>query len=448
MTSNNEFDSATRLEFSGITAEVRELMQAAWPIIEPQLDDLLDAFYAHVTGIRGLADMVGSADKIARLKKAQSSHWSVLLSGRFDNDYFERVNRIGLAHKKIGLEPRWYISAYGFVLARLSQILIARTSRFSNRKNGPAMLDAVTRALFMDMDLAITVYYETMQKDARESRERHANDFERDVRSLVDEVAAAAAQLSQTSEILRLGVEQTSDNSTAVASASEQATANVQNVAAAAEELSSTLAEVSKQVMESSRIAQEAVTKVNSVNERVQGLAVAADKIGNVVGIINEIASQTNLLALNATIEAARAGEMGKGFAVVSAEVKGLANQTAKATEEITQQVKDIQDATGGSVQAMAEIKAIIDQVSEITDMIAAAVEEQNTATSEISDNVQQAAIGTQDVSARILEVSNAANQTGEAAEQLDGAAGNLSQQSTTLRQSVDAFLVNIRNAA
>jgi methyl-accepting chemotaxis protein len=218
-------------------------------------------------------------------------------------------------------------------------------------------------------------------------------------------------------------------------------------VATATEELSSSIAEITRQVTQSARIAGQAVEESSRTTSTVRGLAEGAAKIGDVVKLINDIAGQTNLLALNATIEAARAGEAGKGFAVVAAEVKNLATQTAKATEEIAAQVGMIQQATGNSVAAIEGIGGTIGQINEIATTIASAVEEQGAATQEISRNVQQASAGTQEVSSNIGGVSQAAAETGAAASQVLSAADELSRQAETLRKEVGTFLADVRAA-
>jgi methyl-accepting chemotaxis protein len=241
--------------------------------------------------------------------------------------------------------------------------------------------------------------------------------------------------------------EETERQSTAVAAASDQATANVQTVAAASEELSGSIAEIGRQVADSARIAGLAVEEANRTNGQVTALSEAAQKVGDVIRMINDIASQTNLLALNATIEAARAGEAGKGFAVVASEVKSLANQTARATEEIASQIEAIQAATTDTVEAIQRIGGTIGQISEISATIAAAVEQQGAATQEIARNVTEAATGTADVSSNIATVTRAAGETGAAASQVLSAAGELSQQGETLSAEVARFLQNIRAA-
>ena len=272
-----------------------------------------------------------------------------------------------------------------------------------------------------------------------------ADDFETSVGGVVNSVSSAATEMQSSASSLSATAEQTSKQSATVAAASEEASTNVQTVASASEELSSSISEISRQVSQSTQIAGAAVIEVDGANEKVQGLADAAKKIGEVVALITDIADQTNLLALNATIEAARAGEAGKGFAVVASEVKNLANATAKATEEISTQIGDIQGATEEAVHAIGSIGSTINQMNEIASTIAAAVEEQGAATQEIARNVEQAAAGTNEVSSNITGVNQAAADTGHSAEELLSAATELSVQSETLRSEVDRFLVNIR---
>jgi methyl-accepting chemotaxis protein len=232
-----------------------------------------------------------------------------------------------------------------------------------------------------------------------------------------------------------------------VAAASEEASTNVQSVASATEELTSSVNEISRQVQESARMANEAVGQARKTNGRIDELSKAAARIGDVVELINTIAGQTNLLALNATIEAARAGEAGRGFAVVASEVKALAEQTAKATGEIGQQITGIQAATQESVSDIREISGTIEKLSEISSTIAAAVEEQGAATQEISRNVQQAAEGTMQVSSNITDVQRGASETGSASSQVLSAAQSLSGDSNRLKREVGKFLDSVRAA-
>jgi methyl-accepting chemotaxis protein len=271
--------------------------------------------------------------------------------------------------------------------------------------------------------------------------------FEAKAGELVAQVSAASTELQATAQSMSQIAGQTTQQATNVAAAAEQASTNVQTVAAAAEELASSTSEIARQVAQSAKIADKAVEDAKRTDGVVQALADGAQKIGEVVGLISSIAGQTNLLALNATIEAARAGDAGKGFAVVASEVKNLANQTAKATDDIGRQIAQIQTVTQEAVESIQAIGLTIGEISTIAAAIAAAVEEQGSATQEIARNVQQAAAGTQEVTANITGVSEGAKNTGEAATQVLGAAGELSRQSEQLRGEVGQFIAGVAAA-
>jgi len=274
-----------------------------------------------------------------------------------------------------------------------------------------------------------------------------ANDFEAAVGLIVEAVSSASSQLEVSAGTLTTTAERAQQLTATVAAASEEASSNVQSVASATEEMASSVNEISRQVQASARMAVDAVGQARVTNDRVSELSKAATRIGDVVELINTIAGQTNLLALNATIEAARAGEAGRGFAVVASEVKALAEQTAKATGEIGQQISGIQAATQESVNAIQAISGTIEKLSEISSTIAAAVEEQGAATQEISRNVQQASMGTQQVSANITDVQRGASETGSASSQVLSAAQSLSGDSSRLKLEVGKFLNSVRAA-
>jgi aerotaxis receptor len=274
-----------------------------------------------------------------------------------------------------------------------------------------------------------------------------AGEFEAEVGDIIGTVASAATELEKAAGTLTGNAAATQRLSTAVATASEEASTNVQSVASASEEMSSSVREISRRVQDSAKMAAEAVEQACQTNGRVGELSKAAARIGDVVELINSIASQTNLLALNATIEAARAGEAGRGFAVVASEVKVLAEQTAKATDEIGHQVAGIQLATQQSVASIGAISATITNLSEISSAVAAAVEEQGAATQEIARNVQQAAYGTHEVSSKIADVQHGATETGSASSQVLSSAQSLSVESNRLKAEVKTFLSRIRAA-
>jgi aerotaxis receptor len=274
-----------------------------------------------------------------------------------------------------------------------------------------------------------------------------ADSFEGAIGEIVETVSSASTGLEASATSLSTTADRGQELASMVAAASEEASTNVQSVASASEEMASSVREIGRQVQESAKMAGEAVQQARTTNARVSELSKAATRIGDVVELINTIAGQTNLLALNATIEAARAGEAGRGFAVVASEVKALAEQTAKATGEIGQQIASIQSATHESVSAIQAISVTIERLSEISSTIAAAVEEQGAATQEISRSVQQAADGTREVSSNIADVQQGATHTGSASEKVLSAAKSLSAESNRLKLEVGKFLQSVRAA-
>jgi len=283
--------------------------------------------------------------------------------------------------------------------------------------------------------------------ERRAARMRMADEFQQAVGAVIDRVTQASQDARQAAQALATTAEQTSTQAQTVAAASEEASANVQTVAAATEELAATVREIGRQVAESEAIGRSAVDEAVRTDRLVEGLSQATGRISDVVKLINDIASQTNLLALNATIEAARAGEAGKGFAVVASEVKSLANQTAKATEEIGSQIAGVQAATGDAVAAIRGIGGIIRQMSSISAQVSSGVQQQDAATQEIALNVSQAAAGTEQVASNIAGVTNAAATTGSAAAQLLATSTSLSQEANTLSREVERFLGTLRAA-
>jgi methyl-accepting chemotaxis protein len=288
---------------------------------------------------------------------------------------------------------------------------------------------------------------ERVSAERRAVMHRLAREFETAVGGIIDTVTTTARQLESAANTLSKTAEETQHLSGTVAAASEQASTNVQSVASSTEEMTSSVNEIGRQVQESSRIAAVAVGQAEQTDTRIGQLSQAAGRIGDVLKLITAIAEQTNLLALNATIEAARAGEAGRGFAVVASEVKALASQTAKATEEIASQISDMQIATADSVTAIKDIGDTIGRIAEIASTIAAAVEQQGAATQEIARNVQQAARGTTEVASNITDVNRGAAETGSASGQVLASARSLAGESNHLKLEVEKFLATVRAA-
>lgn len=442
---------ASRIAFNGINEASRTALREIRPVAMAVLPAVLEEFYRTIAKFPDVQRMFPRPEIIAHAKAAQLAHWDMILSAKFDDDYVRSVTRIGETHHRLGLEPRWYIGGYKRIISGLIHAIeTGITARFASRalfEKKATIIDAIVGAAMLDMDFAISVYLDAGKREKREALDQLAGQFEQTITQIVQRVGATSQNLNTAANALKSTADETRMLSTSVAAASEEASASVQSVAASAEEMGSSVSEISRQVQESLKVANEAVRQAESANSRMTSLTQAAGRIGDVIKIINAIAEQTNLLALNATIEAARAGEAGKGFAVVAQEVKALASQTAKATEEIGTQIGEMQASTGETVAAITEIGSTIGSISKIATAIFEAVDQQNAATTEVARNIQMAATGSSEVAASIVRVNKGAEDTGRAAADVHASAGSLTAENQQLRAGVDQFLTTLRSA-
>jgi methyl-accepting chemotaxis protein len=473
----------SRKAYESIMASVLKDLSEKRVIIEPIIANFQKAFAACDPGIKYAANTPDENLKAAQRLKAEC----VPLAESAINAQVKMVDDLIANSKKISndlteeanfaIRMVWISSSIGLLLSLAAALLIGIKGMSQPIGRLKSVMEALARndlrvdvpgiergdelgemartvEVFKKNGLDVERLKEEQQAAAKRIAQQRkadmikmADDFEGAVGEIVETVSSASTELEASAGTLTKTAERAQQMTTTVAAASEEASANVQSVASATEEMASSVTEISRQVQESARMANDAVGQARSTTERVSELSKAAARIGDVVEFINTIAGQTNLLALNATIEAARAGEAGRGFAVVASEVKALAEQTAKATGEIGQQITGIQAATQDSVNAIKEISVTIEKLSEISSTIASAVEEQGAATQEISRNVQQAAHGTQQVSSNITDVQRGASEAGSASSQVLSAAQSLSSDSNRLKLEVGKFLNSVRAA-
>lgn len=438
-------DANARLEFLGIDQSCLEKLAEAGRYIPAEIDDILSGFYEKMMRSPEVAELF-KGNSVNHAKSAQRQHWlQSVFAGRFDQECMQRVTRIGRAHERVGLEPRWYMGGYCYVLNRLVDILASK-NRFSASRMAE-LIKAVNKAVFLDMELAISVYIDTSKQTARTTVATHAERFEGEVKGMVDLVASAATELRAVAEGMASVADQTAKRSCVVAQNADLTSNNVQTVAAATSELASSIDEIARQANAVRQSTSEAVEDAASVCSVVEVLTAAVHEIAEAARQVTDIASRTRLLALNATIESARAGEHGKGFAVVAGEVKSLADQAARVTENILTRIAGVEDATASASVAAARITTAIDRLHGVATAIAAAVDEQGAATAEIARSVSRAAEGTKGVTEVIGEVAGAAYQTEASAGHVLDSSRSLSVNAEELSRKVCIFLDDVRAA-
>ncbi|MBL8575567.1 MAG: globin-coupled sensor protein [Hyphomicrobiaceae bacterium] len=435
-----------RRAFARLGADELADLKQSWLLIEPDMPRLLNAFYDYIGRFYDLSGL--PRGQIDRMKAAQVTHWRKLFNDGFDDAYGESVRRIGLAHVRVGLEPRWYIGGYQFLLQEI--LVVVRSKTRWSRKIVRRRVDAVIRAVFLDMDLALSVYYEA-EKTAREARslavETAISGFERELRDITGEIGTALARLNDVSSSLSGTAGEVARQTEAAAQGAEKSAASMQASASAAEELNASIREVANRSMRSADVAGRSRISVDGTARTVHDLSDAAQRIGSIVGMINEIAGQTNLLALNATIEAARAGEAGRGFAVVAQEVKSLSGQTAKATEEITVQVAAIQQATARTVEDIGRISREIAELSDLATAIAGAIDQQSAAVGEIGQAIVAATTSGEMTSNNVAGLGASARETANGSGVVASAVNIVRAEADRLTQRLNRFFNDIRAA-
>ena len=462
-----DFDRAGRLKFARVTDETRRALRAAWPMVEQALPEILNEFYQHIQAEPRFAAMIGGRGE--SLKAAQSSHWKRLFSGAFDDDYVESIYRIGMVHKRIGLEPRWYIASYQMILNRIIAMLFDRAG-WSARKTLPGAINAINTAVMLDMDFAIFAYQYAIES------EKAAQD-----KQIAESVAALAAALStlahndltaridvqfsgafeklkddlhHTVEKLRtalvavsVSTGQISTGAGEIRMAADDMSQRTERQAAALEETSAALQEISSKVRQTAEAAIHAQATVASartdaqeggdvVREAVAAMASiegSSGEIGQIISVIDEIAFQTNLLALNAGVEAARAGEAGRGFAVVAQEVRALAQRSASAAKEI----KTLIEASSGHVRNGVKL---VNQTGSALTRIAGRVAELDAIVSEVTLAAREQSSGLAEVTVAVDEMDKVTQQNAAMVEQSTAASHSLAQEVAALSALIAQF--------
>lgn len=442
---------ASAMAFNRIDGATRESIARLWPVIAPKLPDFLSAFYAHVKTRPELNALFSNETAISKASQAQQLHWERLFSGRFDDAYVDSVNRIAKVHNRIGLQPEPYIAAYLMILEELHGLVVGHYLRAfrpsESRQQIVAALRAIDRAVLFDIQLVVGTYLREGEQGFTARLGELADQFDSSISGFVGEVSDSAASMQTSAKGLLSGAEQTANEATQAAAGAEQSSANLQSVASATEEMNASIAEINRQVAQAMTTTRAAVTTVERTEQIVTTLNEAAERIGQVMQLIQTIAGQTNLLALNATIEAARAGEAGRGFTVVASEVKSLSQQTAKATEDIAQEIAQIQSVAQDAATSMQDVARTVAQISETATAISSAVEEQSAVTTEIARTVSEAAAGSTLVSGSVQEVRAISGRTLTEASSVTDAAANLSERAIRLKAISADFIERIRSA-
>lgn len=427
-----------RLAFLNIDETVRATLRRIAPQLTKAMPPLVDDLYAHMVKWPNLAALLGDAKRIGHLKRTQQSHWQALFEGNFDDAYFQRTHAVGLAHNTIGLEPRWYMGAYCFLLERA---IVAQLGRRASREQCQAIA-AILRAAFLDMDVAVSTYVASSEQlKIRQEMLGVSELLEKEIDTSVAVVVMQAERMTSGAEKLSAIAGRLHETAGTVEQSATTAIGNIQSVAGATEEMDASSRDIASQVARTTQLTESAVTQMQATDETARGLTEATARIDEVVCLVDSIASQTKLLALNATIEAARAGEAGKGFSVVAAEVKALARQTEEAIRTIRDQSARIQDAARQAIGMVSDVNGQIRAIDSVAADVAQATDQQQVATSEISRSAAAASEQALLVGQRAQEVLAEAETTGRTAENVRHFSLVLSNNITDLRRRISTIL-------